>query len=332
MNANLLVDMVVRQTIVFIAQLAAAPGQRASLAHVADRVFAELVTELRAQGVGAKVIASMFGMALSTWQQRVRRSQESASDRGRTLWEAVLAYVGEHAPVTKGQVLERFRYDDEGMVRAVLRELQESGLLSMAGRGGGAVFRVEPTAPAPDRPEALDALLRVAVYHAGPATAEALARQTGAAPEAIAAALARLVAAGEIACVPVELGTDAAEPRYTCGAYLIPLAAPIGWEAAVFDHFQAVVSTLCARIALGPTRTRATDETGGSTYAFDLWPGHPREGEVRGLLAELRGRLSALRQAVDADSARFGGPPAGEAPTRVTFYFGQRVQSEAPES
>jgi hypothetical protein len=39
MNANLLIDMVVRQTIVFIAQLATAPGTRASLVHVADRVL-----------------------------------------------------------------------------------------------------------------------------------------------------------------------------------------------------------------------------------------------------------------------------------------------------
>jgi predicted acetyltransferase len=327
MNANLLVDMVVRQTIVFIAQLAAAPGHRASLAHVADRVFAELVAELRAQGVGSKVIASMFGMALSTWQQRVRRSQESASDRGRTLWEAVQHYVGAHAPVSKRQVLDRFRHDDEGMVRAVLRELQEAGLLSVAGRGDSAIFRVEPAAPVPDEPAALDALVRVAVYHAGPSTAEGLSRETGASTEAVAAALARLEATGEVVRVPPDTTES---PRFTCGSYLIPLAAPVGWEAAVFDHFQAVVATLCARLALGTQRTRATDETGGSTYAFDLWPGHPREAEVRGLLGELRARMSALRTAVDADSARLGGPPPACPQVRISFYFGQRVQDEPP--
>ncbi len=328
MNANLLIDMVVRQTIVFIAQLATAPGNRASLAHVADRVFGELVAELREQGVGAKVVASMFGMALSTWQQRVRRCQESATDRGRTLWEAVLAYVGEHDRVTKLQILERFRHDDEGMVRAVLRELQETGLLSVAGRGDAAVYRVEPLPPVTAGPDALAELLRVAVYHAAPATLDALVRRTGAALDDVARALRALEAAGEVTRTTDETGTDV----YHCEHYLIPLAASAGWEAAVFDHFQAVVSTLCARIALGPARTRATDETGGSTYSFDLYAGHPREDEVRGLLREMRARFSALRQAVDEDTARLGGPPAG-APNgvgcaKVTFYFGQRVQGD----
>jgi predicted acetyltransferase len=324
MNANLLIDMVVRQTIVFIAQLATAPGTRASLAHVADRVFGELVAELRDQGVGAKVIASMFGMALSTWQQRVRRCQESATDRGRTLWEAVLTHVGEHDRVTKLQILERFRHDDEGMVRAVLRELRETGLLSVAGRGDSAAYRLEPLAPDLTGPGALAALLRVAVYHAAPATLDALVRGTGAGVEEVARALDALEAAGE-----VTRSTDASGAAvYTCETYLIPLAASAGWEAAVFDHFQAVVSTLCARIALGPGRTRATDETGGSTYSFDLLSDHPREDEVRGLLREMRARLSALRQAVDADTVRLGRPADGQGCAKVTFYFGQMVQGD----
>ena len=112
------------------------------------------------------------------------------------------------------------------------------------------------------------------------------------------------------------------------GAHARRIAASAGWEAAVFDHFQAVVSTLCARIALGPGRTRAADETGGSTYSFDLFSGHPREEEVRGLLREMRARFSALRQAVDEDTARLGGPPAGAGCAKVTFYFGQRLQAD----
>ena len=303
MNANLLIDMVVRQTIVFIAQLATTPGNRASLAHVADRVFGELVTELRDQGVGAKVIASMFGMALSTWQQRVRRSQESATDRGRTLWEAVLSHVAAHEPVTKLQVLTHFHHDDEAVVRAVLRELQEAGLLSVSGRGDLATVRVEPltrTQSVSDETnaEALRTLVRVAVYHASPATLDTLVRQLGASPEALAPALQWLEATGEIERTVLPGVSDVA---WRCSSYLIGIESPAGWEAAVFDHFQAVVSTLCARIALARAKTRATDETGGSTYSFDLWTGHPREDEVRGLLREHRARLSALRQSVDAE-------------------------------
>ena len=91
--------------------------------------------------------------------------------------------------------------------------------------------------------------------------------------------------------------------------------------------------TLCARIALGPASARSgaganQDETGGSTYSFDLYAGHPREDEVRGLLREMRARFSALRQAVDDDTARLGGAPNGVGCAKLTFYFGQRVQGD----
>jgi hypothetical protein len=64
MNATLLIDAIVRQTTVLIATLATAAGHRAPLARVADQVFSDLVGELKEQGLGNKVIADMFGMAL----------------------------------------------------------------------------------------------------------------------------------------------------------------------------------------------------------------------------------------------------------------------------
>jgi len=95
LNANALIDAVVRPTTVLIAHLATATGARAPLAHVAQQVFVELVSELRAQGVGRKVIADMFGMALRTYHARLERLSESATERGQTLWGAVHAYIGE---------------------------------------------------------------------------------------------------------------------------------------------------------------------------------------------------------------------------------------------
>src|SRR5262245_33808399 len=61
-NTHLLIDSIVQQTMVFIAQLATAGGVRAPLAHVADQVFLDLTRELQNQGVTKKVIADMFGM------------------------------------------------------------------------------------------------------------------------------------------------------------------------------------------------------------------------------------------------------------------------------
>lgn len=59
MNAALLIHAIVRQTTVLIAALATASGQRAQLASIANLVFADLVRELREQGVGNKIIADM---------------------------------------------------------------------------------------------------------------------------------------------------------------------------------------------------------------------------------------------------------------------------------
>jgi len=64
MHAGLLIDSIVRQTTVLVASLATASGQRTQLAHVANLAFADLVRELRQQGLGNKVISDMFGMAL----------------------------------------------------------------------------------------------------------------------------------------------------------------------------------------------------------------------------------------------------------------------------
>jgi hypothetical protein len=63
-NLQLLIDSIVRQTTVLLAQLATAGGYRAPLAHVANQVFLALSDELFAQGVSRRASADMFGMAL----------------------------------------------------------------------------------------------------------------------------------------------------------------------------------------------------------------------------------------------------------------------------
>ena len=90
-NVQLLIDSIVRQTTVLIAQLATRGGIRAPLAHVANQVFVDLATELNNQGVSRKVSADMFGMALRAYVRKVQRLGESSTERGRTLWEAVVA-------------------------------------------------------------------------------------------------------------------------------------------------------------------------------------------------------------------------------------------------
>ena len=69
MHTKVLIDSIMRQTTVLIAQLSAAAGIRAPLAHLADEVFLNLSKELEDQGVSRKVVADMFGLALRTYQQ-----------------------------------------------------------------------------------------------------------------------------------------------------------------------------------------------------------------------------------------------------------------------
>ena len=93
MNTQMLIETVVQQTMVFIAQIATAGGVRAPLAQVANQVFLELTNELGNQGVTKKVIADMFGMALRTYHRKVRELSAGRTDGGGTLWASVLATV-----------------------------------------------------------------------------------------------------------------------------------------------------------------------------------------------------------------------------------------------
>lgn len=138
MTLELLIHSIVRQTTILIAQLATSGGTRAPLAQVADQVFLDLVRELERQGVSRRVSADMFGLGLRTYQRKIQRLGESRTDRGRSLWEAVLEFIQEGEGVTRSEVLRRFRHDDEGSLKGVLRDLTESGLVFTAGSGRGA--------------------------------------------------------------------------------------------------------------------------------------------------------------------------------------------------
>lgn len=322
MNPNALIDAVVRQTTVLIAHLATSAGIRAPLAHVANQVFLELVRELRQQGVGRKVIADMFGMALRTYHARLERLNESATDRGQTLWEAVHRYVVEKGLVSRAEVLRRFRHDDEDTVKGVLSDLVETGLVFRSGRGERVVYRAAKPEElgadlGGDRAQGEAALVWVAINRYGPCDANAVVQAVKLEPEAVVAALERLETDGRV--------QRTSDGRYRCDTCVIPVGATVGWEGAVFDHYQAMVSALCRKLRLGATRSRADDACGGSTYGFDVWEGHPHEEEVRTLLATTRARLSELRARVDTHNGQHGVAPEA---TRFVFYCGQTVIEE----
>jgi hypothetical protein len=293
-NAQILIDSIVRQVTVLIAQLATSGGIRAPLSHVANQVFVDLARELEEQGVSRKVSADMFGMALRAYIRKVRRLSEGQTERGRTLWQALLDFVRAEGLVTRERVLQRFELDGELQVTAVLRDLTDSGLVFCSGKSS--VYRAASSDEL-DRlmqlsdARGLDELGWVLIYREGPLAPEKLQELLGRGADATADVVKRLIAAGRV--------TSDAAGALTARDFVIGLDAPAGWEAAVFDHVQAVVQTICQRLNQSGEGERDPN-VGGSTYSFDVWPGHPLEATVKRQLGEMRDRLSALRRDVDA--------------------------------
>ena len=165
-------------------------------------------------------------------------------------------------------------------------------------------------------------LVLVAVYRHGPVKPEKLAQVLPLSGESLAAVLERLTASGELS---VEHNDGAV--LYRNDRLVIPHGDAQGWQAAVFDHYQAVVSALTAKLRAGRASSARDETTGGSTYHFDVWVGHPHRAEAVGLLAEQRVRASALREAIEAHN-RDHERPADARGERVIAYMGQHVLAE----
>ncbi len=319
MNVNLLIDAITRQTMVLVAQLATMHGARAQLASVANLVFLDLVGELKNQGLGRKVIADMFGMSLRTYHDKVQRLSESATDRGRSLWEAVLGYLEEHEVASRADVLQRFCRDDEPTERGVLRDLVETGLVFQTGRGDATGYRIASAEELgalgrkPD-PEAETAFLWVQVHHHAPISRPALREIVRIDGDLFDKGIDRLVAEGR---VKEEEGLLRVE---NC---VIPLGAPSGWEAAVFDHYQAVVTLIANKLQRRERRALPGDAVGGSTFRYDIWHGHPLEEEVIGFLQRVREEGTKLRERV-AEAGR----QETASNYQVVFYVGQTVRED----
>jgi hypothetical protein len=321
MNTTLLIDALVRQTTVLLATLATSTGKRMPLAHVATQVFADLVGELRAQGLGSKVIADMFGMALRTYHYRVARLAESETDRGHSLWEAVFRFVQQGDSVLRADVLRRFARDDAEMVRGVLRDLVDSRLLYRTGKGDGTAYRIasEELGQSRDDRDGIAQLLLVAIHRHGPVALGDLTREIPLAETFLREHLDRLVADGRVRVTEKDGVT-----LYEHDSILIHYGDDEGWQAALFDHYQAVVTAMCTKLRRGRASASPSEAIGGSTYHFDIWNGHPLESEVLGLLGELRSRALGLCervQAVNADLAPDRPPKC----RRVTAYVGQTL-------
>lgn len=327
MNPQVLIDAIVRQTTVLVARLSTMEGTRSPLAHVANEVFVGLVRELESQGLGKKVIADMFGLALRSYRQKVQRLGESATTRGVTLWSAVHNYVTSKGSVTRTELLERFRNDDEVSVRGIMNDLVESGLIVRSGRGDETTYRAATAEELEDlgsfsevnSMESQAALVWLQTYREGPVEKSRLSGLVPLSQADFEQAVETLVRDGRIRL----------ENRFD-GVYcatdhcLIPLGESAGWEAAVVDHHRTVLNAIASKIARGNRTSAKHDEAGGTTLSFDLWPGHPYEAEVRALLASMRGTIIPLWDRVN----EYNQGNTSEQTYQVHFYCGQYLLDE----
>lgn len=318
MTLELLIQAIVRQTTILIAQLATSHGSRAPLAQIADQVFLELVRELERQGVSRKVSADMFGLGLRTYQRKIQRLTETSNDRNQSLWIAILDFLATRGrSTTRAEVMLAFADEDEALVRGVLHDLCETGLVTVNGAGAGMSYLRTPDdeivrmCQSYER-EGLEELVWALIYREGPQSLDDLAAKYGERSK-LEAALMNLERAGRISC----RGHDGS---YSTQTLAVPLGATVGWEAAVFDHFQALVRTIIARLRQTRAVAQLDDRIGGSTYTLEVWSGHPYEAEAYATLGALRSTIGELRRKVESFNVEHEIP---ENHVQVSLYVGQ---------
>jgi hypothetical protein len=318
MELRLLIDGIVRQTTVLLAQISTSSGARSPLSHIADQVFFELAKEIEAQGVKRRVAADMFGMALRAYQKKTQRLTASASAGDRTLWQAVLELI-EEGEITRGRVEARFKKDGQPEVAAVLKDLLRSGLVYCTGSGEHAVYGItrQEVRERVQLRAGLDSLANVVWLKVFRGEADTRAALLASLPVDAAdanAAVQELIDSGRL---------TEHDGRLISSNVLIPIGAAQGGEAAVLDHFRAVAVMIASKIRAGLSGAQANDRSGGSTFTFTVHPEHPLAAEVYALLAQTRSSTQALWDRVAAHNAAH--PPDEIRSERVVFYAGQYV-------
>ena len=95
-----------------------------------------------------------------------------------------------------------------------------------------------------------------------------------------------------------------------------------GISQSSFDHYQAMVTAICAKLSLGQRRAVRGEWVGGSTFGFEIWDNHPERDSVLELLQDMRDRIGTVRARVTQyNQAHSPGPGA----LKVVTYVGQAV-------
>jgi hypothetical protein len=301
----------IRDTATLVAAVATHSGARMPLSPLADRFFHGVATELHAKQIRRRVAADMFGLVPRAYLRKVRRAEESVTEHGYSLWQAVYEHIAQSpSGVELSALTRRFHRDDEGVLRGVLSDLRESGLVNVSGSEARYVASTgaELGAHLAERRAPSDELVWAVIYREGPLYRETLQQVVGLADAELSDVLARLKDAGRIYERPKR------ERVLLCSASTVPdLEAPERWEALVFEHYHAVVRALSTSLSAPSAENNVT-----ATVTFDIWPGHPMALEAEKLFHRLRSEASALATRIDAHNAG----RTGKNRERVMLYLG----------
>jgi hypothetical protein len=312
MSLQSLARALIRDTTTLVAALATRDGARMPLGPLADRLFHGLACELHAKQIRRRVAADMFGMVPRAYLRKVRRAEESVTDYGYSLWQAVYEYIASTQGVELSELTRRFHRDDEGVLRGVLSDLRESGLVEVSAHNQATRYVAssgrELSARLARGKSGSDELVWAVIYREGPLYRETLQQVVGLPDAELDAILLRLKDASRV------FERLKRERILLCSATTVPdLDAPEHWEALVFEHYHAVVRTLTTTLA-----SPGAENTAAATFTFDLWPGHPMANEVERLFQRMQADVVALRGRLDAFNARQ--PPRSR--ERVMLYLG----------
>ncbi len=142
MHVEPLIDTILRQTAMLVAEVSTTAGTRASLARIGDRLFFELSRELESRGLPRKVVADILGFSLSAYQRKVRRLERLKNRREGTLWCEVHEYLKRAPCVSRRELLEHFSAADPEALGSVLGDLVSSGLVNRRGSGANMEYSI----------------------------------------------------------------------------------------------------------------------------------------------------------------------------------------------
>lgn len=324
MNFSNLVERMVPLVAELFATLKVTDPLRMDFAGIAEKTVHDLVGVLRQEGLTNEEIAAALDLSIAGFYRKVKDLRETYSPgdgtRRPTLWELVYDFVLEQSggsrdrPVSYMAIEARFAQLTPERLGAMLRYLVRFGRLSMTGHGPSRRYRIVER-ELPTGATYHDAV--VTLYRDGPMTSAELAQRLETDEASCHAWLGRLRDAGRL-----EETTVGRQPtRYRATGYHIEPDEPAGYEAALWDHFQAVVRAICMKVRLGATQASMRDLIGGTTFSFDLPVDDPLYAEISGFLAETRQRMESwLRRHGELQ------PRPGARHARVTIYTGQMVE------